>query len=41
MIKTFYREYQKRSLEQNLVDFDDLLILPNKILHDNNIIAKK
>lgn len=41
MIKTFYREYQKRSVEQNLVDFDDLLILPNKILHVNNIIAKK
>jgi len=36
-----YIEYQKRLLENNLVDFDDLLALTYKILLDNNDLRKE
>ncbi len=36
-----YKEYEKQLLENNLVDFDDLLVLPYKILRDNDDLRKE
>jgi len=36
-----YKEYQKRLLENNLVDFDDLLALTYKILLENDDLRKE
>lgn len=34
-----YLEYEKALLEQNLVDFDDLILLPYRILEENDELA--
>ncbi len=36
-----YQEYERRLLENNLVDFDDLLVLPYKILLQNDDLRKE
>ena len=38
-IALIYRDYEKQLLEQNLIDFDDLLLLPFRILNENEELA--
>ena len=40
-VALIYIEYQKNIEENNLVDFDDLLMLTYKILHDNKALRKQ
>ncbi len=40
-VAMIYVEYQKNIEENNLVDFDDLLMLTYKILHDNEDLRKQ
>ncbi len=39
-IVTIYKIYQENILKNNLVDFDDLLMLPYQILRDNSDIRE-
>ncbi len=38
--KTFYLEYQKKLAEENLIDYDDILLLSVKLLKNNKDILK-
>jgi DNA helicase-2/ATP-dependent DNA helicase PcrA len=40
-IATIYEKYEKYLIENNLVDFDDLLLLTYKILEENDELAKQ
>lgn len=40
-ILTIYQQYENYMVENNLVDFDDLLVLPYKILDNDPILAKE
>jgi DNA helicase-2/ATP-dependent DNA helicase PcrA len=41
LVKNVFRIYQIKLLENNLVDFDDLLVLTLKIFDENHEVAKK
>ncbi|SFV71534.1 ATP-dependent DNA helicase UvrD/PcrA/Rep, epsilon proteobacterial type 2 [hydrothermal vent metagenome] len=40
-IAIIYKDYEKEIIENNLVDFDDLLMLTYKILNENNDLRKE
>jgi len=40
-IATIYKDYEKEIVENNLVDFDDLLMLTYQILNENNDLRKE